>query len=101
MAPPRSAHDVARLPFTWEPNSLGNNWSLETLRTAYAESQAKSLQQIASDISSIRSMLQALGHDGIHDLIRISTRSIRRGERMRKTKLRNARKSRAAPKVAA
>lgn len=59
---------------------------------------AWSLRRIAAALEIIQSDLRSVGHDGLHDLIRLQTRRVRRKETARRRRM-AARRQRAAKGV--
>lgn len=95
-----TSQGIVDLTFTFTADASGN-WSHEQIQSAAALDAALSARRAAQHLFAIRNMLEAVGRDGIHTVIREQAKEARRLERnrllrRRRTRARNKRLREAA-----
>jgi len=87
----RTGSDLCGEDWTWESNDQGA-WPIATLKAASDTESARQLQRIAMKLDTLISLMNELGHDGIHALIQGEARRVSVRERKLRRRLAAARK---------
>lgn len=77
---------IAREDWRWTSNDNGS-WPVETMTAVGSAEAARRLGNVEGLLRSIYQLLQNLGSDGIHELIRFEARRVRKIERLRKGRI--------------
>jgi hypothetical protein len=79
-----SIKDIART--AWSFSTSAEQFSLEQINVAANLHAAQQAERAANLLQSILSRLDALGRDGIHDLIRLEATRARKADRLKKAR---------------